>query len=133
VPALESLAAGARIPVTLAVDIPARCPEATEVAAYYVVVEALANATRYAGASAVDVAVTSADGLLVVEVRDDGRGGAEPEAGTGLRGLADRVDTLGGRFVVESASGRGTRVRAELPVETDGAERLDRGGEPGSG
>jgi signal transduction histidine kinase len=114
-PALESLAARVPIPVHLSVETGGRCLEAVEVAAYYVVAEALANAIRYSGADSVDVNVVLDDGTLFVEVADAGRGGADPAAGTGLRGLADRVETLGGRLEVESPPGTGTRVRATLP------------------
>jgi signal transduction histidine kinase len=115
-PALESLAARAPIPVRLAVETLERCSEAVEVAAYYVVAEALANAIRYSGADSVDVSVALDDGTLAVEVSDSGRGGADPAAGTGLRGLTDRVEALGGRLEVDSAAGAGTRVRATLPA-----------------
>jgi signal transduction histidine kinase len=119
-PALESLAARLPIPVRLDVETGGRCLEAVEVAAYYVVAEALANAIRYSGADSVDVNVSLDDGMLDVEVADSGRGGADPASGTGLRGLADRVETLGGRLEVESPAGAGTRVHATLP--TTGAE-----------
>jgi signal transduction histidine kinase len=114
-PALESLTERAPIPVHLEIETD-RLDEAVEVAAYYVVAEALANAIRYADADSVDVRVERRDGSLHVEVADTGRGGADPDGGTGLRGLVDRVETLGGHLSVESAPGSGTRVRAELPV-----------------
>jgi signal transduction histidine kinase len=115
-PALESLGARAPLPVRLSVETGGRCTEAVEVAAYYVVAEALANAIRYSGADSVDVNVAVEDGTLAVEVADSGHGGADPASGTGLRGLADRVEALGGRLEIESASGAGTRVRATLPT-----------------
>jgi signal transduction histidine kinase len=115
-PALESLAARLPIPVRLSVESEGRCVEAVEVAAYYVVAEALANAIRYSEADSVDVEIAIEDGTLSVEVADAGRGGADPAAGTGLRGLADRVETLGGRLEIESPVGAGTRVRATLPT-----------------
>jgi signal transduction histidine kinase len=114
--AVESLGERAPIPVRIAVDTKGRCTEAVEVAAYYVVAEALANAIRYSGAETVDVSVALTDGDLAVEVTDRGRGGADAAKGTGLRGLADRVEALGGRFEVESRLGEGTRVRATLPT-----------------
>ncbi|HET6533640.1 MAG TPA: histidine kinase, partial [Actinoplanes sp.] len=113
--ALESLAARAPVPVRLAVDVPGRVDEAIEVAAYYVVCESLTNIGKHAAASSATVAVTEARGTMTVEVIDDGRGGADTERGTGLRGLADRVEALGGRLRVWTPVGGGTRVRAELP------------------
>ena len=113
--ALESLAARAPVPVQLTVDVEGRAAEAIEVAAYYVVCESLANIGKHAQAGSATVDVVLRDGLLVVEVVDDGAGGADTEAGSGLRGLADRVEALGGRLRVWSPRGRGTRVRAELP------------------
>jgi signal transduction histidine kinase len=113
--ALESLAARAPVPVSLTLDVEQRLPDAVEVAAYYVVCESLANAGKHASAQAATVDVTHADGFLVVEVSDDGRGGADTERGSGLRGLADRVEALEGRLRVWSPAGAGTRVRAEIP------------------
>ncbi|HEU4347285.1 MAG TPA: histidine kinase [Actinoplanes sp.] len=113
--ALESLAARAPVPVRLAVDLPGRVDEAIEVAAYYVVCESLTNIGKHAAASCATVAVTEARGTMTIEVIDDGRGGADTERGTGLRGLADRVEALGGRLRVWTPVGGGTRVRAELP------------------
>jgi signal transduction histidine kinase len=84
------------------------------VAAYYLVSESLTNVAKYAEASAATVEVTRANGELVVEVADDGCGGADPEAGSGLRGLADRVEALDGRLRVWSPPGDGTRIRAEI-------------------
>jgi signal transduction histidine kinase len=86
-----------------------------EAAAYYVVSEALTNVAKYAQASLVGVRVTRLNGRAVVEVADDGIGGADPLNGSGLRGLADRVEALDGRLQVESAPGRGTVIRAEIP------------------
>jgi signal transduction histidine kinase len=113
--ALESLAARAPVPVRLAVDIPARVEQAIEVAAYYVVCESLANIGKHAQATSAMIALSHADGTMTIEVIDDGRGGADSERGTGLRGLADRVEALGGRLRVWTPVGGGTRVRAELP------------------
>jgi signal transduction histidine kinase len=112
--ALESLTIGWEIPVTLAVGADG-LPEDVELAAYFIVCEALTNARRYAGASAVSVRVERVGDELLVEIADDGAGGADPSGGTGLRGLADRVDTLGGSFAVASPPGAGTRVTARLP------------------
>jgi signal transduction histidine kinase len=113
--ALESLAARAPVPVRLTVVTDGRLPEALEIAAYYLVAETLANVGKYARASAVSVDVTRACDAVVIEVADDGVGGADTEHGTGLRGLADRVETLGGRLRIWSPAGGGTRVRAEIP------------------
>jgi signal transduction histidine kinase len=99
------------------VDAGARASEAAEVAAYYVAAEALANATRYAGASRISLTVARRNGALEVEVADDGRGGADAGRGTGLRGLADRVEALGGTLSVDSAPGDGTRVAAVIPAD----------------
>jgi signal transduction histidine kinase len=115
--ALESLTIGSEPPVTLdvaAVDL----PDDLELAAYFIVSEALTNARRYAGARSVVVRVAPEPDALLVEVADDGCGGADPASGTGLRGLADRVDALDGRLDVDSPAGAGTRVRARLPLRT---------------
>jgi PAS domain S-box-containing protein len=114
--ALEALAARSPLPVEIrgaSCDLPAQ----VEAAAYYVVSEALANVTKYAQASAVEVTVERRNGTAVVEVADDGIGGADPVRGSGLRGLADRVASLSGRLDVQSPPGSGTRVRAEIPLE----------------
>jgi signal transduction histidine kinase len=113
--ALETLAAQAPVPVRLTVDVPGRVAEAVEVAAYYVVCESLTNIGKHARAASATVAVREADGTIVIEVVDDGCGGADTEKGTGLRGLADRVEALSGRLRVWTPIGGGTRVRAELP------------------
>jgi len=113
--ALEELAYSARLPLELEVALSQRLPDRVEAAAYYVVSEALTNIAKYAGASAVRIRVQRTDGRAVVEVADDGVGGADNARGTGLRGLADRVDALGGRLHVESPPGRGTVVHAEIP------------------
>jgi signal transduction histidine kinase len=93
-----------------------RLPSAVEAASYYVVAEALTNVAKYAGASEARVSVARDDGRVVVEVADDGAGGADPATGTGLRGLADRVASLDGALSVDSAVGVGTTVRAEIPL-----------------
>jgi signal transduction histidine kinase len=91
-------------------------PPDVELAAYFVVSESLTNARRYAEAGAIRVLVGHVEDTLLVEIVDDGCGGADPSAGTGLRGLADRIDTLGGRLEVDSRPGAGTRVSARLPL-----------------
>ena len=113
--ALEQLTAHAAVPVHLTVNIGSRLPEALEVAAYYLVSESLANVGKYADASSASVEVTRRGRDVVVEVVDDGVGGADENRGSGLRGLADRVEALGGRLRVWSPVGGGTRVRAEIP------------------
>ncbi len=113
--ALEQLAARAPVPVRLSVDIGQRLPERLEVAAFYLVSEGLANIGKHADASSASIDVASGNDRLVVEVVDDGVGGARTAAGSGLRGLADRVEALDGRLRVWSPAGGGTRVRAELP------------------
>jgi signal transduction histidine kinase len=114
-PALESLAARAPVPVALTVDVEQRVAAGVEAAAYYLVAEALTNVGKYAGATQARVAVALSRGDLVVEVADDGAGGADPTSGSGLRGLSDRVTALGGRLFVSSPVGAGTTLRAELP------------------
>jgi PAS domain S-box-containing protein len=114
-PALETLVS--RLPVPVEVEVTAeRLPGAVEAAAYYVVSEALANVVKYAQASNVSVSVSRMNGRVLVDVQDDGVGGAEPADGTGLRGLADRVSALEGRLAIDSRTGDGTRVRAEIPI-----------------
>jgi signal transduction histidine kinase len=113
--ALESLAARAPVPVRLTVDLEGRVSERLEVAAYYVVSESLANIGKHAEATSATIVVGRADGQLVVEIVDDGKGGADSEGGSGLRGLADRVEALDGRLRVWTPHGGGTRVRAEMP------------------
>jgi signal transduction histidine kinase len=112
--ALESLAATTPVPVTIEETPTERLPEAVEAAAYFVACEALANAVKHADASRITISAARHDGRLVIEVVDDGVGGADA-TGSGLRGLADRVEAHGGRFRVESREGEGTRVIGELP------------------
>ena len=114
VPALEALAMRTPVPVDLAAVPDRRLSEPVEAAAYYVVAESLANVQKHAGAQRVVVTAIADDIGLTVEVVDDGAGGADP-AGEGLRGLVDRVESLGGTLDVESPPGGGTRVRAVLP------------------
>jgi signal transduction histidine kinase len=113
--ALEQLAARAAVPVRLMVAVGARLPEALEVAAYYLVSECLANVGKYAQATVASVEVTRRKDDVLVEIVDDGIGGADENRGSGLRGLADRVEALGGKLRVWSPIGGGTRVRAEIP------------------
>jgi signal transduction histidine kinase len=113
--ALEQLAALAPVPVRLTVETNGRLPEAVEVAAYYLVCESLANVGKYALASSATVDVNRENGSVRVEVTDDGVGGADTERGSGLRGIADRVEALDGRLRIWSPAGGGTRIRAEIP------------------
>ena len=114
-PAIEMLAGRSPVPVEI-VQVPdERLPEPVEAAAYYLIAEALTNVAKYAGASNVNVSVAASDALVVVEVSDDGAGGADPAGGSGLRGLADRVEALGGSLAVTSPPGTGTSLRAEIP------------------
>jgi signal transduction histidine kinase len=115
VAAVESLAARASLPVRVTADVDGGFPTPVEVAAYYVVCEALTNVAKYAGATSVAIDLVRRDRRLVVEITDDGVGGAAPAGGSGLRGLVDRVEALDGRLQVTSPPGRGTTVRAELP------------------
>jgi PAS domain S-box-containing protein len=112
--ALEALVA--RTPFTVDLElVDDRLPEPVEAAAYYVISEALANVAKYAQASTVAVSIASVNGHAVVEIADNGVGGADPGKGSGLRGLVDRVEALDGRLHVESRPGQGTCVRAEIP------------------
>ena len=88
-------------------------------AAYFVCAEALANVAKHAAASRAAVSVTAGDGWIRVQVEDDGVGGADPGHGSGLRGLADRVETIGGTLQVEAVPGHGTRLAAEIPLSGD--------------
>jgi PAS domain S-box-containing protein len=116
-PALRALARRSPIPVDLTIDIEHRPPESIETAAYYVVSEALTNAAKHSGGSTVRVEVESTDSALRVAIEDDGSGGAEASAGSGLIGLIDRVEALGGRLTIESPHGRGTLVSVALPID----------------
>jgi len=113
--ALESIAARASVPVRLTVELDRRMEERLEVVAYYVVSESLANTAKHARATRATVDVGRENGQMVVEIVDDGIGGADTERGSGLRGLADRVEALGGRLRVWTPRGGGTRVKAEIP------------------
>jgi signal transduction histidine kinase len=114
-PALETLVARSPVPVALVVP-EERLTADVEAAAYYVVAESLTNVARYAHASSAEVAVRRDGDVVVVLVSDDGVGGADPGQGSGLRGLADRVGVLEGTLAVESPRGKGTSVRAEIPL-----------------
>jgi signal transduction histidine kinase len=113
--ALEALTLRAPVPVQLAGVPDRKLPEPIEAAAYYVAAEALANVQKHAGASRVVLSAISDDSRLLVEIVDDGAGGAVP-TGDGLRGLMDRVASLDGTLEVDSPAGQGTRVRARFPL-----------------
>ena len=112
--AIEALVARTPLAVDLEL-LDQRLPEPVEAAAYYVVSESLANVAKYAEASSVAVSIATVNGHAVVEIADDGVGGADPTKGSGLRGLVDRVEALDGRLHVESPRGQGTRIRVEIP------------------
>ena len=116
-PALEALANRTLVPVELAGLPDDRLPAGVEAAAYYLVAEALTNVAKYARASKASVRVARANGSVTVEVSDDGIGGADVGRGSGLRGLADRVEALDGHLDVDSPPGAGTRLRAEIPCD----------------
>jgi signal transduction histidine kinase len=115
-PALRTLARRSAVPVRLDVHVAGRLPDQVELAAYYVIAEALTNAAKHADASEAAVQVESGEGLLRVRVRDDGRGGADLTDGSGLVGLTDRVEALGGRLSLHSPRGAGTAVQVVLPL-----------------
>ena len=117
-PALKALARRSAVPVRLDVRVRGRLPESAEIAAYYVVAEALTNAAKHAHASVADVEVAVGEGVLRVRVRDDGGGGADFAGGSGLVGLRDRVEALGGSLSLHSPPGAGTTLEVHLPVES---------------
>jgi signal transduction histidine kinase len=117
-PALEALVGRAGLPVDLETPHEQLAPP-VEAAAYYVVAEALTNIAKYGHASSARVSVAAVDGVLSVVIADDGVGGADPALGSGLRGLADRVAALEGQLVVDSPSGAGTTIRAEIPLRPE--------------
>jgi len=116
VPAVKTLARRSAIPVELSVRADGRLPEPVEVAAYYVVAEALANAAKHARASVAHVDVDVHEDVLRLRVRDDGVGGADPARGSGLIGLDDRVEALGGTMLIDSPAGKGTSLLVTLPI-----------------
>jgi signal transduction histidine kinase len=116
VAALDALVTAAPVPAELTHDLPGPLPPAVESTAYFVVAESMTNVTRHARATHATVRVAADDGRLLVEVGDDGRGGAAAAAGSGLAGLADRVEAVGGALAIASPAGGGTRVTATLPL-----------------
>jgi signal transduction histidine kinase len=126
-PALKTLARRSAIPVCLDISVEGRLPEPVETAAYYTVAEALTNAAKHARATAVDIQVAENDGILHLRVRDDGQGGADFSHGSGLLGLKDRAEALGGRLLLHSPSGAGTNLEITLPLDNPGARALPPG------
>ncbi len=124
--ALRGLSRRAGLPVDLDVDVPDRLPDPVEVATYYVVSEALTNAAKHAGASTVWVDVRAVDASVELTISDDGVGGADPGHGSGLLGLTDRVEALGGSIEIDSPPGGGTTLRVTIPFDrgTNGLNRL---------
>jgi len=120
-PALKTLARRSALPVELELRYQRQLPEHVEVAAYYVVSEALTNAAKHAHASVVKIDVVEQDAILKLAIRDDGVGGADPSQGTGLVGLADRVEALSGRLKIVSPPRNGTSLSIEIPVEGQSA------------
>ncbi|MCU1615129.1 MAG: hypothetical protein JWO98_2669 [Frankiales bacterium] len=120
-PALKTLARRSAVPVHLDLGVDRRLPEPIELAAYYVVAEALTNTAKHSSATVIDVEVAADAGMLRVRVRDDGRGGADPTRGTGLVGLTDRVEALGGRLALHSPPGGGTTMQMDLPLTAPAA------------
>jgi GAF domain-containing protein len=123
-PALRALARRSAVPVSLDVQVAGRLPEPVEVAAYYTVAEALTNAAKHARASTVGVQIEVAGDVVLLEIRDDGAGGADFRRGTGLVGLKDRVEALGGRIFLDSPPGAGTSLRVELPLTASNGASL---------
>jgi signal transduction histidine kinase len=119
--ALDALVQRTPVPVELRVALPDRLDPAIEAAAYFLVSEALTNITKHARADMVSIELESTGGGLTVTIADDGIGGADPTGGSGLRGLADRVQALGGRLEVTSPPGEGTRMCAQLPLSVLGS------------
>jgi signal transduction histidine kinase len=113
--AIKKLARRSPVPVECDVEIPGRLPESVEIAAYYVAAEALCNAWKYAQASIVRITAATREGRLCLTVCDDGIGGADPSRGSGLMGLVDRIEALGGSIEITSRSGQGTLLHVELP------------------
>jgi signal transduction histidine kinase len=132
-PAIKGLARRSAVPVRLDVRTDGRLPEPVELAAYYAVAETLTNAAKHAQADVIDVRVDADEQVLRVVVRDDGRGGADFGGGSGLVGLSDRVEAIGGRLTVHSPLGAGTTVQISLPltVPIGPGSPADASGRPG--
>jgi signal transduction histidine kinase len=126
--ALSELADQAPIPVTVYSALTERLPGQAENTAYFAAAEALTNAVKHSGAAGATVTVRARDGILILEVRDDGRGGADAGRGSGLTGLADRVAVVGGRMLLSSPPGGPTILRVEVPCPTSTSSRHPRSG-----
>jgi signal transduction histidine kinase len=126
-PALKTLARRSAVPVDLDIQVDRRLPEPVETAAYYTVAEALTNTAKYARATAAGIQVAESDGVLHVRVRDDGRGGADFSHGSGLVGLKDRAEALGGHLDMSSPPGEGTTLEITLPLHDAGGPELPPG------
>ena len=122
-PALKTLARRSAVPVHLDIQVDRRPSEPVEIAAYYTASEALTNAAKHAHAGAADIAVNESDGVLHVRVSDDGRGGASFSDGSGLVGLKDRVEALGGKLSLRSPPGAGTTVSIAVSLDDDSERR----------
>jgi len=118
-PALRAVARRSPIPVDLDLTMDVRLPEPIEVAAYFVASEALANAAKHSQASRIDLSLEHGDGSLVLSIRDDGVGGADADLGSGLVGLTDRIEALGGSIRADSRHDEGTQITVKLPLELD--------------
>jgi len=123
-PALKALARRSAVPVDLDIQIHRRLPEQVETAAYYTVAEALTNAAKHAQATSADIEVAESSGVLHVRVRDNGRGGADFSHGSGLVGLKDRAEALGGHLRLHSPAGTGTTLDITLPLQASGPNPL---------
>jgi signal transduction histidine kinase len=121
-PAVRTLGRRCAIPVDMDIDVPTRLPDPVEVAAYYVVSEALANTVKHANATSAHVSVRASDDRLHLAIRDDGDGGATAGGGSGLVGLTDRVEAIGGSLTITSPPGRGTTLAVELPLDPAGQD-----------
>jgi signal transduction histidine kinase len=120
-PALRALARRSNVPIDVDVRLDERLPTPIEAAAYYIVSEAFTNVAKHAHADVVQLKAAHDNGALTLEVRDDGVGGVDAGRGTGILGLTDRVEALGGWFALESPPGRGTTISVELPIATPAA------------
>ena len=117
------------MPVKLDAAIEHRLPDQVEIAAYYTLSEAITNASKHAGAGQLWVSMRLEDEVLHLSIRDDGAGGADPSRGSGLIGLADRIEALGGKLELKSPPGTGTLIAAELPIRTDSSVEAARSAE----
>jgi signal transduction histidine kinase len=123
-PALRALERRSAVPVELSVEVPGRLPEPLEIAAYYIVSEAITNTAKYARATVIEVVARADESELTLAVRDDGVGGADPAGGSGLIGLRDRVEALGGTLEIASPRGQGTTLTMRMPIRPEPAREL---------